>query len=71
MKHETDELDTKKPLVIFRLDDWQTGWMENIQKAVIDVFIEKQQKLCIGIIGKTIPLPELYLYRDEDNQLNL
>lgn len=70
MKNEINQLETNKPLVIFRLDDWQAGWMENIQKAVIDVFIQKQQKLCIGVIGKTIPVLELYLYSDDKNQWN-
>ncbi len=70
MKKENGEIENKKPLVIFRLDDWQSGWMENIQKSVIDVFIEKQQKLSLGVIGKTIPLLELYLYSDDKNQWN-
>lgn len=70
MKNEIDKLEIKKPLIIFRLDDWQAGWMENIQKAIIDVFVKKQQKLCIGVIGKTIPVLELYLYSDDKNQWN-
>lgn len=70
MKDEINELDSKKPLVIFRLDDWQLGWLENIQRAVIEVFIEQQQKLCIGIIGKTLGSADIYSYGDRDNQSN-
>lgn len=40
-----------RPLVVFRMDDIQDNWLENIQQTVINVFQSRGLPLTIGIIG--------------------
>mmetsp|Transcript_3488 Transcript_3488/g.5439 ORF Transcript_3488/g.5439 Transcript_3488/m.5439 type:complete len:1094 (+) Transcript_3488:90-3371(+) len=43
---------SSRPVVSFRLDDVQAYWCEDISKTIIDIFIEEEVELNIGIIGK-------------------
>ena len=42
------------PVVSFRLDDVQAWWCEDISQTVIDVFIEENIPINLGIIGEDI-----------------
>src|SRR4051812_16523394 len=40
--------------VAFRMDDLQTGWMEPVQKAVVQVFLTANVPLTIGVVTDPI-----------------